>query len=105
MKMIKDLVEMIEEELQGAEEYARNAVKLRETNPSIAKTFYDIYDEMKHVNMLHDEAKKVIEAYRKEKGEPPASMMAVYEFLHGRHIEEANEVKLYQAQYRDQSYG
>ena len=37
MKIIKELSEMIEEELDGAEEYAREAVKLRETLPSLAK--------------------------------------------------------------------
>jgi hypothetical protein len=106
MKMIKEIVEMIGDELQGAEEYARNAVLLRETNPSLAKTYYDIsLDEMKHVNMLHDEAKKVIDDYRKEKGQQPESMMAVYEYLHSRHIEEANEVKGYQTQYKERVYG
>lgn len=101
MKIIKELSEMIEDELEGAEEYAKMAVMHREDNPTLAKTFYDIStDEMRHVNMLHDEVTRVIEAYKKEHGEPPAMMKAVYDYLHERHIAEANEVRMYQAQYR-----
>lgn len=105
MKIIKELSEMIEEELDGAEEYARQAVSMKETHPSLAKTFYDISnDEMRHINLLHDEVKKIIETHRKEKGDPPAVMMAVYEYLHNRHIEKANRIKMYQAQFKEQMY-
>lgn len=105
MKIIKELSEMIEDELDGAEEYAENALKLKESNPTLAKTFYDIsLDEVKHINMLHDEVKKTIEQHRREKGEPPVAMMAVYEYLHERHIEKANVIKMYQAQYKEQMY-
>jgi hypothetical protein len=35
----------------------------------------------------------LIDAYKKEKGEPPAPMMAIYNYLHGRHISKAAAVK------------
>lgn len=101
MKIIKELSEMIEEELDGAEEYAREAVKLRDTHPSLAKVFYEIStEEMRHVDMLHTEVAHLIEAHRKEHGAPPVLMMEVYEFLHGRHIEKAKEVRMYLAEFR-----
>ena len=104
MKIIKELSEMIEEELDGAEQYAKMAVALREEHPSLAKAFYEIStEEMRHVDMLHTEVTHLIEAHRKERGAPPAPMMAVYEFLHGRHIEKANAVRMYQAHYREKS--
>ena len=56
---------------------------------------------MRHVDLLHAEVVKLIEEYRKKSGDPPASMLAVYEYLHEKHIKEANEVKMYQAQYRE----
>ena len=102
MKIIKELSEQIEEEIDGAEWYAKQAIKHREDHPTLAKTFYDIStDEMRHVDLLHAEVVRLIEEYRKKSGDPPASMLAVYEYLHEKHIKEANEVKMYQAQYRE----
>lgn len=101
MMIIKKLSEMVEEELEGAEHYARKAVEWKEAHPSLAKVLYDISaQEMNHVNVLHGEVTRLIEQHRREKGEPPAAMMAVYEFLHQRHIAKANIVKVYQGQYR-----
>lgn len=101
MKIIKTLSEMIEEELEGAEHYARMALTQKEMHPALARVLNDIsHQEMTHVNTLHGEVVKLIEQHRKEKGEPPAPMLAVYEFLHERHIAKANIVKTYQGQYR-----
>lgn len=101
MKTIKMLSEMIEEELEGAEEYIRHALMLKERDASLAKTFFEIsQQEMEHVNKLHTEVARLIEAYRKEHGEPPAAMLAVYDYLHEKHINKANEVKMLQEQYR-----
>ena len=101
MKEIKELSEMIEEELEDAEKYAKHALRFKETNPMLAKTFYDIsLDEVKHVGLLHEEVKKLIEAHKREKGEPPQPMQAVYDYLHQKHIDEAAEIKILQAEYR-----
>lgn len=101
MKIIKELTEMIEDELDGAEEYVTMAISLREEHPVLAKTMYDIStDEMRHIELLHAEVVKLIEEHRKTKGEPPASMMAVYDYLHKKHIAKANEIKVYQSQFR-----
>lgn len=103
MKIIKNISEQIEEELEGAEWYTKEALKLRDEFPMLAKTFYDIsLDEMKHVDLLHTEVVKLIEKYRSENGEPPESMKAVYDYLHEKQIEKANKIKLYQNQYREQ---
>lgn len=103
MKIIKMLSEMIEEELEGAEEYIHHALKSKEEHPELAKTFFDIsQQEMEHVNKLHAEVTKLISEYRKEHGEPPAAMLAVYEYLHDKHIRKAGEIKANQALYREQ---
>jgi hypothetical protein len=49
---------------------------------------------------LHDEVKKLIEKHRREHGEPPAPMMAVYDYLHQKHIDKAAHIKVLQAEYR-----
>lgn len=102
MKIIKHLSDMIEEELEGAEDYAKGSVKYKEDNPTLARVFYEIsLDEMKHVGMLHGEVTSLIEKHRREKGDPPEAMMAVYNYLHEKHIDHANKVKMYQSQYKE----
>ncbi|MBE6710329.1 MAG: hypothetical protein E7579_04320 [Ruminococcaceae bacterium] len=101
MKIIKKLVKMIDEELADAKKYAECALKMREEYPMLANVFYNLsMEEMKHMNMLHAEVVKVIEAYKKEKGEPPAAMLAIWEYKHEEHIEAAEEVSVMQAMFK-----
>lgn len=101
MKIIKKIAEYIDDELEGAEDYIKCALKHKTDDPQLAKVFYDIsVQEMHHVDMLHGEIVKMIEKHRREKGEPPAVMLAVWDYAHERHIEEAKEIKLLQAEYR-----
>jgi ferritin len=93
MKIIKELSEMIEEELDGAEHYAKCALKHNEDNPALANVFYEIStQEMRHVNMLHDQVVEIIDRHRAEHGEPPAAMLAIYEWEHNRQIDKAKKV-------------
>ena len=102
MKIIKDIVSMIDDELEGAEHYIKFALQYKESHPTLAGVFYEIStQEMRHVNMLHDEVTKIIKMYRDKHGEPPAAMVAVYDWEHEKSIEEAKEIKIMQAQYRD----
>ena len=62
--------------------------------PVAAKAFYTkstiLMDSIKG---QHDAVVALIEAHRKEKGEPPAPMMAVYNYMHSRQITEAAAIK------------
>lgn len=101
MKLIKELTERIEEEIDGAEEYVKEAIKLKHEHPSLAKTLYDISNqEMSHIDMLHAEVVKLIEEHRRTHGEPPAPMMAVYQYLHERHIDKVNNIRMLQNEYK-----
>lgn len=101
MKLIEKLSEMIDEEIEDAGKYAKCALKYKEENPALSKTFYDLStDEMRHMTLLHDDVARIIAQYRKENGEPPTAMLAVYDYLHEKQIERAKEVKDYQAMYR-----
>ena len=102
MKIIKKLADMIEDELEGAEHYAKCAIQHKEDNPSLASTLYEIsVQEMHHVSMLHEQVAKLIEKHRKEHGAPPPAMQAIYDWQHEKQIEEAAEVKRYQEMYRE----
>jgi ferritin len=101
MKIIKEISEQIEEEVEGALWYAKEALLTEDEYPGLAKTLHSIAEqELHHVDMLHAEVVKLIEAHRKEHGEPPAPMMAVYEYLHKKQIDKVAEAKAIMSQYR-----
>lgn len=101
MKEIKLLMEHIEDELCDAHTYAELALEYKSTAPETADLFEKLAaEEMNHMNMLHKEVVRLIEEYRREKGAPPADMMAVYEYLHKRAIEKTEAVGVLQGLYR-----
>ena len=101
MKLIKELSEKIEDEIADAREYITLALKIKDEKPEVAKVLATISNqEMEHMKMLHDSVASVIEEYRKEYGSPPASMQAVYDYLHEKQINAAAEVKTMQAMFR-----
>lgn len=102
MKIIKELIEMIEEELEGAEHYAKCSLRYKHEHPVLANALYEIStQEMRHVTILHEEVVKLIKSHRESHGEPPVAMKAVYDWEHERIIEESNEIKMLQAQFRE----
>ena len=101
MKLIKELEELIEDEVHDVKKYAKMAVELKADHPQLAQVLYTISaQEEGHQQMLHGEVVRIIEQYRREHGEPPASMMAVYDYVHKKHIERMAEAKRYQEMYR-----
>ena len=101
MKVIQELCDMIDDEINDAKRYITCALKKKDEYPHLADTFCRLSEEeMKHMGMLHTEVVSIIESYRKEKGEPPSDMMAVYDYLHQKSIDKAAEVKALQTMYK-----
>ena len=101
MKLIEKISEHISEEIHDATCYARWAVEEKENNSSLADVLYSLsQDEIKHATMLHGEVVRIIEQYRRDHGDPPSNMMAVYDYLHKKEIEKMAEAKNYQAIYK-----
>ena len=101
MKKIEMLVDMIDEELSGAENYIRKALDYKEKKPDLAEMFYRLSaDEMTHVDTLHSHVKDIITDYKRKNGEPPAVMEALYEYLHKRHITKAAKITNMQNMYK-----
>lgn len=97
MLLIKKLSKQIEKEMAMAECYIDMALEIKESNPDIARNSYNRSIAcMDTVRALHDDVVAVINAYKKEKGEPPAGMQAIYDYVHEQHIELATQIKMKQ---------
>lgn len=102
MKIIEILSEKIEEEVCDAKSYISMAIEYKENYPELSRTLYNLSNqEMEHMNMLHGEVSDIIKRYREEHGDPPADMMAVYDYLHKKQIDKAKEVKTLQNMYKE----
>ena len=101
MKLIKLLEEKIEDEIHDIKEYAKMAIEVKEKHPSLAQTLYTIStQETNHQAMLHAEVVKLIEEHRRNHGEPPATMKAVYDYLHQKSIDDLADARMYQEIYK-----
>ena len=101
MKLIRDLEELIEEEIHDVKKYAKMAAELKAEHPTLAQVLYNISSqEDGHQAAIHNEVVKIIEEHRKHHGEPPATMMAVYEYLHKKSIDKLAEARMYQDVYK-----
>lgn len=100
MKIIKCLSEDIEATLDMAEDDIKKAVMYSTDYPVAAKAFYmKSVALMDTIKVQHDAVVALIEGYKKEKGEPPAPMMAIYDYMHERHITKAAAIKSLQEMY------
>lgn len=101
MELIRTLSERIEDEIHDVKHYAKLAIEYKESHPALAQVFYNLStQEDGHQAALHAEVVKIIEQYRREHGEPPAAMMAVYDYVHKKHINALAEARTYQEMYK-----
>ena len=100
MKIIKCLCEDMEYTLDAAEDDIKKAIMYKEEYPVAAKFFYTkSVMLMDSIKPQHDAVVALIADYRKEKGEPPEGMLAVYNYMHERHINKAAAIKALQDMY------
>ena len=101
MKMIKKIIDQIYDELEGAEEYIECAMKEKTEHTNIANMYYEMsLMEMSHVDKLHGAVVTLINESKAKGEEPPAHMMAIYEYEHEKIMEEATEIKVMQEMYK-----
>lgn len=101
MKIIEKLSDMIEEELNDAEKYAKCALRDKEERPTLAQTYYNLaVDELKHMSMLHDEVTRIINEHRAQGHEVPVEMQAIYDYVHKKHIDRATAIKIIMESYK-----
>lgn len=94
MKIIAELSEKIEDEIDCAETYIRCALNHKEDWPQVAETFYKIANShMNNINLLHEQVTSIINDYKKNNGEPPEAMKILYDILHKKFINHFTALK------------
>lgn len=102
MKVIKDIVKNMREEIEDAEKYAWAAVRAKAEHPDLAEVYNRLSNaEIEHAGMLHKQAVEIIDKYRRDGHETPVAMQAVWEWEHERYMEELAGVKRILEMYRN----
>lgn len=101
MKLVKDIVEQINEELDSAKLYIKSASKYKSEYPQIANMYYEMsLTEMTHVDKLHGSVVSLINEMKAKGVEIDPKMMAIYEYEHNKAMEEATEIKVMQEMFK-----
>lgn len=91
----------IKEELNGAEHYAKRATQYKEEDQALSRDYADMASqELTHVDKLHNQAVRIIQAYRAEHGAPPEAMLAVWNWEHEAMMDHTAKVKALLSVYR-----
>lgn len=103
MKIIEEISKDIEKEICSAECYAKKALEYKDSYPAVAEHYYKVATQnvANITTNLHPAVTEIIEAYKKEKGEPPEHMKILYDILHKQQIEHLAAVKGMMALYKD----
>lgn len=95
MERVAKLARMICGEIKDAEKYAKCALSAKDSPvPSESRVFAEIANqELGHADKLHDLVRDEIARARDSGREVPAGMEAVWEFEHGRIVEDTAAVR------------
>lgn len=91
MTKLKTVVKNIKEELHDAEKYAKLAMdkdELTATHIELAR------QELRHADMLHEGAVRMIQAYKASGKEVPATMQAIWDWEHEQMMDCRKEILL-----------
>lgn len=96
MFIIKKLSEQICEELDGMEEYAKDAIEYKESDPDLSKMYYEMAKtEHEHMQKLHDQVVRKIREAETSGVEIPQIMRILWKEKHEEIIEKAAKAKMY----------
>ena len=94
MQELKEIIRDIGDKLDGAEIYAKAAVKHKTQYSSLAGVYCRIaQDDLTHVEMLHKQAVDMIGEKQRSGVTVLEAMQAVWDYEHEKQIEDAADVK------------
>ena len=96
MKFLEDMAERMDDELDGAEEYAVDALHHKDSHPALAKHYHDMaMDELRHASYFNDAAMEYVKAHPDK-----PELKQVWEFVKRHADREIAEVDKMLAKYR-----
>lgn len=101
MKIIKDLIEKMDDTLEEIEFYAKEAHHLRAEHKSLADTYAKVGEmHVEIYKMLHDRVVALINEEKQKGVAVPPEMMAIWDFSHRRLIERFNRARYILEEYK-----
>ena len=101
MVIIRNICHDIKEKVYDADKDIRKAIELKHDYPKLAEYYNEFSVERMDEDLeLHSEVVKIIEEYRKQKGEPNDTMKNLWDFEHKMIIEQTENVKILQEYYK-----
>lgn len=101
MRIIKDLIEKMDDTLEEAEFYGKEAHHLRGEHKSLADTYAKVGEmHIEIYKMLHERVVALINEEKQKGIAVPAEMMAIWEFEHRKLIDEFAEAKYVLEEYK-----
>ena len=95
MKMIAEIVEDIREELDGSEHYAKKATQYKGMDDRLSFMYATMgAQELSHVDTLHEQAVRLIQAQKAEGKDVPAGMQAVWDWEHSHMMDRVARIKV-----------
>lgn len=94
MKEIATIVELIKEELGGAENYAKLSIINKDTDATLSEVYAKLAkEELGHVNALHAQVVRLIKAKNAAGVETPRGMQEVWDWEHAQLIDQETRIK------------
>ena len=101
MKILKGLIQKADDTLEEIEWYAEKAHHLKSEHKALADTYIKIAEM--HVtiyNMLHERMVSLINEEKTKGVQPPAAMLAIWEYEHEKLVKEFAEAKFLIEEYK-----
>lgn len=101
MKEIKHIVEQIEDEYNGANEYIDDALEHKQNRKSLADLYYNLsLQELSHLDSLHNQVVALINDKKSKGVEIPKGMQEIYDWEHKKAMDKVAEIKVKQNMYK-----
>ena len=101
MIIIQNISHDIKEKIHDSDKDIRKAIELKYEYPDLADDYYNFsIDRMDEAMTLHSEVVKIIDDYKKKKGESNETMKNLWDFQHKVIIEKSEDVKILQEHYK-----